>query len=80
MYQITKKVESAINDGVFQCEFICDDETDVAKLPTSTNAGTGGKDVYDNVVCEAGSCAYVVAADATHKLYILNSQDQWIGQ
>lgn len=80
MYQITSKIESAINDGVWQCEFICDTEADVTTLPTSTKAGTGGKDVYDNVVCEAGSSAYITDADAEYKLYILNSQDEWVPQ
>ena len=80
MYQITSKVEAKIGESEWQCEFVCDDETDVAKLPTSTKAGTGGKTVYDNHKCEAGSSAYIVAADAEHKLYILSNQDEWIGQ
>lgn len=80
MYQITSKVESAINDGVFQCEFVCDTEADVVNLPTSTKAGKGGKDVYDNIVCEAGSSAYIVDDNAICKLYILNSQDEWVPQ
>lgn len=80
MYQITKKVESAINDGVWQCEFVCDDEADVANLPTSIKAGKGGKDIYDNIVCEAGSSAYIVDDNASSKLYILNNQDEWVPQ
>jgi len=61
--------------GTRTLSFYADTEEDIAKLPTSTQEGTGGLDRTDNRPVEQGSDCICIGNSS---LYVLNSEDVWV--
>ena len=54
--------------------FMCDDEQDIANLPTSQDEGTPQGDSVTHLPCSKGStCTCLDPAG----VYVLNSRDEW---
>ena len=80
MYSIREMKEDYFDNPLHVCSFTCDTEADVTTLPTAIAEGTGGESQYDNRKCAPGSDAYVVDPGATYKVYMLDHNNNWIGQ
>lgn len=80
MYHVTGRRASLFGRGTYIVDFIADTETDVSTLPTATVKGSNGLTANDNKLCAAGSTCYIIAADASHKVYMLNTAGEWVGQ
>lgn len=61
------------NEMYNQAEFTVDAVSDISKLPTLTDAGTGDLSAYGPV--GAGSTAFVIATSA---VYMLNGSGNWV--
>jgi hypothetical protein len=59
-----------------QRDFWCDTDSDIQNLPTSAHEGVQqGEDTVSCQKCEKGSTCFCISPT---KLYILNSQDEWV--